>query len=160
MRAQLPKFTSSPSGHSYQWAIISSPSCQRGSLSLAAATTSFGNEPTDIGAVGTSADDASRQCTAIALLLSDVYSRAAVLALPVPPLSHTYLIKLLSLTAGTRSAETDCIEVHRSEHNPELADGAADGAADCAANGGQPRFFHLFSLFIFPLLGLGFRVRV
>ncbi len=26
--------------------------------------------------------------------------------------------------------------------------------------GGQARFFHLFSLFIFPLSGLGFRVRV
>jgi hypothetical protein len=26
--------------------------------------------------------------------------------------------------------------------------------------GGQARFFHLFSLFISPLLGLGFRVRV
>ncbi len=30
----------------------------------------------------------------------------------------------------------------------------------CGFQGGQARFFHLFSLFIFPLLGLGFRVRV
>jgi hypothetical protein len=100
------------------------------SLSLAAATTSLGNEPIVTGAVGTTADIARRQCAAIAWLLSDVYPKAAVLVLPPP--SRTYLIKLLGLTAGPRTAaaQTDRIAAHRAAHHPELADGAADGAAD------------------------------
>jgi hypothetical protein len=44
------------------------------SLSLVAATTSLGTEPTVAGAVSTTVDDASRQCAAITWLLSDVYS--------------------------------------------------------------------------------------
>jgi hypothetical protein len=79
-------FTKLPVGHAIR------------SFSLAAATTSLSNEPTVACAVGATVDDARWQCTAIAWLLSDVYSKAAVLALPPP--SRTYLIKLLGLTAG------------------------------------------------------------
>ena len=106
------------------------------SLSLAAATTSLGNEPTVAGAVGTTVDYARRQCAAIAWLLSDVYSKPAVLALPPP--SSTYLIKLLGLTAGPRAAEAQAnrIAVHRTTHQPELADGAAHGDCDGHGNGG------------------------
>jgi hypothetical protein len=107
------------------------------SLSLAAATTSLGIEPTVAGAVGTTVDDARRQCAAITWLLSDVYSKAAVLALPQQ--SRNYLIKLLGLPAGPRTAETLAtrITAHQFAHHPELDDGAAgDGHGNGGADGG------------------------
>jgi hypothetical protein len=93
--------------------------------------------PTAISAVGTSADNARRQCASIAWLLSDVYSKAAVLALPTQ--SSTYLVKLLGLTSGARSAaaQADSVDAHRSAHHSKLADGAADGAAAGGGGGGN-----------------------
>ena len=119
-------------------------------LSLAATTTSLGNEPAVAGAVGTTVDDAHRQCAAVIWLLSDVFSKAAVLALPLP--SRNYLIKLLGLPPAHRAADAqaDRITAHQFAHHPTWttarpATATATAALAPASRGATPVDLHQHS---------------
>ena len=105
-------------------------------IPLAAATVSLTAEPAFVVPVGAAANEARRQCAAIAWALSGAFSTAAVQALPTT--ARTYLARIFGVTAGAKTvaAMTARIDGHRSAHHPELYAAGGNGGGGGGAGGG------------------------